>query len=162
MAQGNVTPINHAHASQTQGAPVRLPPETRTVEGRFYSMPSDDYPTTVVIDGVVYQRDRDQTRALLMTRGEDADAALLALVPEADRKRAAALLLESHNATSDWHAAYRDEIEAELVEMLPQHAPIIAHVFCPEDSPDIPINEAMRHKHCTLAPASSTSEEDAQ
>ena len=148
MAHDNLTPISPANAS-TAGARQR--PETRTVEGRFYTMPCDCEPSGVLIAGVVFDRSREQEKALAMCRGNDAEAALLALIPEAGRQYASQLLLQAMDAQSDWHSADRDEIEAVLVEMLPQHKPMINLAFCPEEA-DIPISEAVRHMHCTLAP----------
>ncbi len=162
MAQDNVTPINSHDASAKGRTPLRLAPETRTVEARFYALPSDEYPTTVLIDGVAYDRSRSQEKALASCQEDEASAALLALVPEAERDTAATLLLDVLNAHSDWHSVNRDEIEAQLVELLPQHAPVIHYAFEPEGN-DIPISEAKRHMHCSLPPASTTTkEEDAQ
>ena len=69
--------------------------------------------------------------------------------------------MTADDAQSDGHTADRDRLEAHLVEMLRQHEPMIRAIFDPEDS-DIPISEAVRHMHCTLAPASPSTQEAAQ
>jgi len=138
-----------AHTDST--TTIRHQAETRTVEGRFYVMPSDSEPSAVLIDGVVYDRSREQEKALAMCRQDEAEAALLALIPEAGRQYASHLLLQAVDAHSDWHTADRDRLEAHLVEMLPQHEPMIRAIFCPEEA-DIPCSEAVRHMRCTLAP----------
>ena len=159
MAHANPTPINQVGASTN---PRRgIPPETRTVEARFYTLPSDARPWRVLIDGVAYGRDHEQEKALAMCRQDEAEAALLALIPEAGRQHASHLLLQAVDAHSDWHTADRDRLEAHLVEMLRQHEPMIRAIFDPEDS-DIPISEAVRHMRCTLAPEKSSTQEDAQ
>ena len=149
MAHANPTPINQVGASTN---PRRgIPPETRTVEARFYTLPCDAQPSRILIDGVTYGRDHEQEKGLALCRGDEAETALLALIPEAGRQYASQLLLQAMDAQSDWHSADRDEIEAVLVEMLPQHKPMINLAFCPEEA-DIPCSEAVRHMHCTLAP----------
>jgi len=151
----NPTPINRVRAS-SEGSPLplRRQVETKTVEARFYT-------TAVLIDGVVYDRSREQEKGLALCRGDEAEADLLALVPDTDREQAASLLLQAVDAHSDWHTADSDRLEAHLVEMLPQHEPMIRAIFCPEEA-DIPCSEAVRHMRCTLAPATSTTQEGAQ
>ena len=160
MAQPNVTPITHVDASTAK--PRRgIPPETRTVEARFYTLPCDAQPWRVLIDGVTYGRDHEQEKGLALCRGDEAEAALLALIPEAGRQYASRLLLRALDAQSDWHTADRDGLEAQLVEMMPQHEPMIRAIFCPEEA-DIPCSEAVRHMRCTLAPVSPSTQEGAQ
>ena len=152
MAQANVTPI-------VRNLIPRF--ESRSVEAHFYAHPCDAHPARVLIDGAVYDYDREQEKALARCRQDEAEAELLALVPDADRKAAARLLVTADDAQSDGHTADRNRLEAHLVEMLRQHEPMIRAIFDPEDS-DIPISEAVRHMRCTLAPAKSSTQEDAQ
>ena len=160
MAQSNSTlnPTPSEPAVKRTHSPQA---ETKTVTGRFYTRGNGSPPSTIVVDGVAYGRDREQEQAMALCRRDDAEAELMDFLPEADRQYVQTLLLKADDAHSDYHAALRDGIETNLVEWLPAHKAVINLAFGDEED-DIPINEFVRHMRCTLAPEKSSTQEDAQ
>lgn len=134
-------------------------PEHRTADLSVYFCAREATPVFVVLDGVAYRRDTDQELARMYLASLEAEAELLSLVPEGDQGRALRLIIDLIDGAGERRIHKDREKQKFLTQLLPQHAPIIAAVFDPEES-TLSFDEAVRHMRCTLPAAADTTTEE--
>lgn len=143
------TPVKTPEVTERSQLSPESSPEPPNAMARLYWTKGGQAAHAALINGVVYDRARDQEDALRRLKEKDLETTLLALVPEDVRAQAGDLLNDLADCAVAMMVHQQEETRTRLLDFLPIHRAIIDHAFDTDNSV-LMSDEAKRHMGCTL------------
>ncbi len=117
----------------------------QTVIAKFFTSHITDAPYLVSIDGVVYRREDNQEEENAFLKEQELNIRLRERLDEEGQD----LLFQFDCAVEAYHNILEEALRQNLLKSLPNYAPVIEHVFCPEEF-HLDAYTTYQHSHCQL------------